>query len=131
VTWPLPRRLILWAPVALLLGYEVYLSSQSTLPSPPVEIWNLDKLEHAAYYFLMAAFTIRALRSGQGWSRGRAAAFTVAAALLYGIADEWHQSFVPRRNADPFDVAADVAGALLAALSSEAIWRRLDSRTGG
>jgi VanZ family protein len=32
---------------------------------------------------------------------------------LYGITDEFHQSFIPGRTADALDVAADVAGGLL------------------
>jgi VanZ family protein len=34
-------------------------------------------------------------------------------ASLYGVFDEWHQSFVPGRYASLTDVALDVAGAVL------------------
>ncbi len=124
------RRLLLWAPVALLLAYEVYLSSQSYLPSVPVHISNLDKLEHAGYYFLMAAFAYRALRFGHGWSRWRSALLAVFALFAYGMLDEWHQSFVPLRDSDPLDVLADVAGALIAALVSEHLWKRFETGSG-
>jgi VanZ family protein len=33
----------------------------------------------------------------------------------YGATDEWHQSFVPGRQADAADVLADALGALAAA----------------
>ena len=36
--------------------------------------------------------------------------------LLYALSDEFHQSFVPGRHPDPFDVATDLAGALVALL---------------
>jgi VanZ family protein len=35
--------------------------------------------------------------------------------LLFGMSDEWHQSFVPSRMADVWDFAADGLGALLGA----------------
>ncbi len=35
--------------------------------------------------------------------------------LLYAMSDEWHQSFVPGRSAQPMDVAVDMAGVLIAA----------------
>ncbi|HEY9677335.1 MAG TPA: VanZ family protein [Drouetiella sp.] len=34
--------------------------------------------------------------------------------LLYAATDEWHQSFVPGRSAQPQDVAVDMAGAVIA-----------------
>ena len=42
------------------------------------------------------------------------------------VTDEWHQSFVPGRTADPMDVVADVAGAALGAAAGvlAARWRR-------
>ncbi|MDH3980911.1 MAG: VanZ family protein, partial [Gammaproteobacteria bacterium] len=38
-----------------------------------------------------------------------------ALTALYGVLDEFHQSFVPGRNADVLDVLADASGALLGA----------------
>jgi VanZ family protein len=50
-----------------------------------------------------------------GWALAPAlgrAALPVAAviSLLYAISDEWHQSFVPGRDADPRDALVDAAG---------------------
>jgi VanZ family protein len=36
--------------------------------------------------------------------------------VLYGVSDEWHQSFVSGRTSDLLDVAADASGASLAAV---------------
>jgi VanZ family protein len=36
--------------------------------------------------------------------------------MLFGATDEWHQSFVIGRLADPYDWAADTLGATSAAL---------------
>ena len=51
----------------------------------------------------------------------------VLIAVAYGVTDEWHQSFVPNRHADPRDLAADAIGACAAAASVKAwdIIRRL------
>ena len=116
------RRLLLWAPPLLLLLYEIYLSSQSVLPSFPIHFSQIDKLEHAAYFFLMTTFAYRALRFGEGWGRAAAAAAISCGALAYGALDEWHQSFVPFRDVDPWDVVADTTGAIVAAIVSERLW---------
>jgi VanZ family protein len=90
------------------------LSSFSHLPGPPAGL--SDKHVHAFTFGLLAALWMRA-RSGARLraTSGRAAieGFTVAA--FWGAIDEWHQSFVPGRSADPADLAADAAGALIAA----------------
>ena len=40
--------------------------------------------------------------------------FSVLFCFFYGMSDEWHQSFVPGRDADWLDLAADTLGALIA-----------------
>jgi len=88
------------------------LSDQSHLPVPLV--FNAqDKLIHAAAYAGMACLF------WQSW-RGRVsyrllALITVLFCSLYGITDEWHQSFVPGRDASIYDWLADTAGAFLLA----------------
>ena len=36
-------------------------------------------------------------------------------ATVYGVTDEWHQSFINGRTADPLDLVADGLGAIIAA----------------
>ena len=36
--------------------------------------------------------------------------WVIALGSFYGVLDEFHQSFVPGRTADPFDVLADILG---------------------
>lgn len=66
---------------------------------------------HAVQFGLLAALWAWAL-----WPRiGRRAILAAALiSVLYAISDEYHQSFVPGRDADPFDVAVDSAGIALA-----------------
>lgn len=117
-------RVLLWAPVVLLLAFEVYLSSQSRLPDPGVSFPGIDKLGHAAYLFLTGVFAVRAARFGEGWSRRRTTALLVLAAFLWGCLDEIHQSWVPMRSVEFADVLADTVGAVLAVAFGEGILRK-------
>ena len=103
------RRLI---DVGLALGYAgliFFLSSQSSFPVPK-GIFTFDKVIHFVEYGVLAFLVARALRP---WP----AAAVVAAILssLYGLSDEFHQSFVPGRSSDGYDVVADVIGSALGA----------------
>jgi VanZ family protein len=65
----------------------------------------------------LAALVLRALTSAWHqpitWPR---AAWAAAVAAAYGIVDEWHQAFVPTRQPDVLDFAADATVACLAVL---------------
>ena len=69
---------------------------------------------HSIGYALLGALLLRALArgrvSGVTWRRAAAA---VLLASLYGISDEWHQSFVPGRSPNRFDLLVDFLGATL------------------
>lgn len=58
--------------------------------------------------------------------RGVRAAGVVLLVVLYGALDEWHQSQVPGRSADPFDVVTDGLGAAAFVL----LWRARGSGRG-
>jgi VanZ family protein len=119
------RRLLLWAPVALLLAYEFWLSGRPPSGLPPLGPWftGKDKVEHAAYFLLTGLLAVRAARFGEGWSRGKTAVYLVLGAALWGCSDEIHQSFVPGRDVEIADVLADVAGVGLAVAAGEWILR--------
>jgi VanZ family protein len=66
----------------------------------------MDKLAHLGFYAVL------------GWLVARACgkwAPAALAGLMIGVLDEWIQSGTAGRSADPFDLAADVAGAALGA----------------
>lgn len=121
------RRLVLWAPVALLLGYEFFLSAQTPggLPAFGPSFPQNDKVEHVAYFLLAGFFAVRAARFGEGWDRAKTAVFLLLFALLWGCSDEIHQSFTPGRDVEIGDALADVAGVGLAVIFGEGILRRL------
>ena len=101
----------------LLLFYCLFiywLSSQTSLKEPFDFGFELqDKLYHAGAYFIMG---LLAWRSFSHWvSCPIILAFlSIAFCSLYGISDEWHQSFVVGRQSDSTDWIADTSGAILA-----------------
>lgn len=75
-----------------------------------------DKLLHGVAYAVLGGLVAIALSRGGrlGWLRGLAA---LAIAVLYGVSDEWHQSFVPGRDTSFGDLLADTIGAAVAILA--------------
>lgn len=120
-------RFLLWAPVALLLAFEFWLSSLSPSRLPAFGPWfgDKDKVEHALYFFLTGLCAVRAARFGEGWSRGKTAVFLILLGLLWGCSDEIHQSYTPGRGVEIEDVFADTAGVALAVALGERLLRKV------
>jgi VanZ family protein len=95
------------------------------LPSLP----GLDKVAHVVVYGVLAASALYAFASysPQYDPRARAAAVFVFC-VLFGLADEYHQSFVPGRSSSGWDLLADgLGGAMVAGLW----WWRRSTRSPG
>jgi VanZ family protein len=74
----------------------------------------IRKAAHVTEFGGFSITVFRGVRRGRsGWQFNWALA-TLAIAVSYAALDEWHQSFVPLREATPRDVAIDAFGALLA-----------------
>ena len=107
------------APWLMLIGLCLLIFWQSSGPRPPQTstFSGIDKLAHAAAYALLAFLAARAFATLP--VPGQRPALLWAAALfaaLYGLSDEFHQSFVPGRSADVWDWVADLSGAIGGAL---------------
>jgi hypothetical protein len=103
-----------WAIVAGYMAAIFIVSSGPGVALPPGR--NLDKLMHAGAYAVLAALAAWALTRGR--LRSATGPVLLAAWMIgtaYGATDEWHQSFVPGRQADAADFLADALGALAAA----------------
>jgi len=74
-----------------------------------------DKLIHAAAYAMMALLAWRAWVP-QFHVKQWLGVFVVAFCSLYGVSDEYHQSFIDGRDADVWDWFADTIGASLMVL---------------
>ncbi len=120
------RRVAAWAPVVGYMALVFYLSS---LPNPLPALTHAvkDKILHGVEYAGLALLLVRALHLS-GLALGRALAVGVLVASLFGASDEWHQSFVPGRDADPLDWAADTTGALLGGAAAAAFLRARRAR---
>jgi len=98
------------------MGVIFYLSSMSgdLLPNDLPD--NSDKLVHAVLYGVLAASALRAFCRLLPGKPLLLAVVALLFCLIYGISDEWHQSFVPGRTASIWDIAADATGALVVVL---------------
>jgi VanZ family protein len=97
----------------------------SSLP-PSAVPGRFGALGHFGVYAVLGVLYLTALsRVRPVWLRVVAA---VALATLYGITDEFHQSFVPNRSVEVADVGADLAGGTVAAALALAMRRWIDRR---
>jgi VanZ family protein len=103
-----PSSLVRWGPVAALMAAIFILSHQSNLGGAGrIPDW----ITHGTAYGTLAFLTARAVGTSVRRSLLSSAA-VVLACTLYGISDEIHQSFVPGRDCDPWDVVKDLGGAI-------------------
>ena len=102
-----------WMPSLMLMAIIFILSSQSDIPGPPDPLLDriLKKSAHAIGYGMLAISYAWAL-AGSGVRQ--VVPFALCLAILYGISDEWHQTFVPNRFGSPLDVLIDTIGASIA-----------------
>jgi VanZ family protein len=107
---------VLWAAVLFLVSARPDLPGAGWLSRIP----GGDKLAHLGAYAVLGA----CLAWGQRRQRGGAPAAPGAGALLilvgalYGASDEFHQSFVPGRDASAADWIADLCGVTLGYLAA-------------
>ena len=88
----------------------------SSMSKAPIPEGMTDHQGHNIGYALLAVFMLLGLADAR-W-KGVTIGSSLSAIVLstvYGLTDEWHQSFVPGRSPAWDDVAADFAGALAGA----------------
>ncbi len=125
---PSARRSTLWRLIPP-LAYMAVVFALSHSPSPPVPraLWVLgDKTLHAIEYVPMGFLWARALRA----AGARAAGWGWLAAAGFGLTDELHQAFVPRRVPSALDLLADTVGAAVGALAWLALFWAARRRAG-
>lgn len=112
----LPRWLRDIVPLVLWLGLIFFLSNQPTLLDVEEELGSVGerifyKSAHVLAYAVLAWLWWRALSPGRQLTPASLwAAFVLT--TLYGVSDEFHQSFVPGRHARLADVFFDASGSL-------------------
>ena len=112
----LRKIVVYWLPVAALCAA---LFTQSSYPSidTGLSFPLQDKLAHMIAYGVLAALFFRAGHATwpDNLSVKQLFWISVLFAGLYGVSDELHQAFVPARQADPYDLFADLIGSFIGA----------------
>ena len=101
-------------PMLLMMGIIFFLSSVPGEDLVLPDIVNIDKLAHLAIYGLLAFSVFHAFQ-GARFNQMHPRLVPLLVILFcsaFGLSDEFHQSFVPNRSADVFDVLADSIGAV-------------------
>ncbi len=106
------RFLVFRLPALIYMGFIFWMSSgpivSDTLNSYP------DYVLHALGYSVLYLLLFWAFHEGVDVTRGRGGYWVpTVVTTLYGISDELHQYFVPGRDSEVKDVAADIAGAMI------------------
>jgi VanZ family protein len=96
----------------LLMGAVFFASGRSEVAAPQVS--GIDKVGHFVVYAWLGVLLVRipavaSLRPFGVWS-------AVVIASLYGLTDEFHQSFTPGRSVELADWITDTVGALTAVI---------------
>jgi len=81
-----------------------------------------DKILHLIEYAILGFLLMRCM--GPWRENPCTRGYCIFFGLIYGISDEFHQAFVPGREASAWDVLADMAGLMLVSLSYEKIFRK-------
>ncbi len=121
-----------WLPIVAYSAFIFYLSSGAVPGIFQLRFRSMDKLLHAGEFLVWGLLCGWAVATSFPGLSGRRLLFTVAIiGTLYGLSDELHQSLVPGRNADPWDVAADFTGSLVAGCIVCALSRRRQRANAG
>lgn len=118
-----PVSLLRMTPTLFVMGVIFFLSHTPGNAFDLPAISGLDKIYHFLVYALLAASLLWMIpcRCSFPW---RTIFFVVLFAMFYGCLDEIHQSFIPLRSPDLYDIVADGCGALSCCL----LWRFLFAR---
>ena len=104
-----------WAPPAA-WALLIFVGSSFPARTGRILFHGADKVLHVVEYGMLGYLSARAFRRTlPAWPRARLLLATALLAVAYGTTDECHQSFVPEREMEWGDLAADAAGGLAGA----------------
>ena len=112
-------------PVIFYLILIFFLSSMPGKEIPDVGLPYFDKLLHLLEYAVLGFLLMRGLKNSRLKSSNISfIAFTVIFSTLYGLSDEFHQSFVPSRDMSLLDVFFDCIGSVIGSIAYPVIANR-------
>lgn len=109
-------RLLTLSPIIVLSLAIIVFSSFPRAPLPDVGILEFDKVVHLTAFLVYGVLLQFALIGNTKLSKSKVLIATLIIGIVFAISDELHQSFVPGRDADIFDLFADTAGILISLL---------------
>lgn len=109
-----PYKLYKMVPMLIVMGTIFFLSHKTGDEIHLPEFAYSDLVAHMLIYAALAGAVLYAWKSKFKASQPvKVVCCTVIFCLLYGISDEFHQSFVPGRYVSAMDVVADTVGAII------------------
>jgi VanZ family protein len=111
------KRLLLYSAL-FWTGVILFLSLENARNMPQIDILYLDKVIHSAFHFVFTILWFLYLKKKFNSSNNfKLLFFTLIGSFILGIAIElMQQYFTTTRNADVFDILANLFGAFLAAI---------------
>jgi VanZ family protein len=111
----LRRLAVAWLPAIIWMGLIFYLSARSR----PLEQAPFPALSYVAHFceYAVLAFLFFWAQLARGSWKGKlrlSLAISFVLSAFFAASDEYHQSFVPGRDASLLDFAADAVGAAVA-----------------
>jgi VanZ family protein len=122
-------KLALWGGVLAWMGLIFFLSAESDPGAlSRFDFEGADKLAHIILYAVLGLLLWRASRFAGGRLLGaQPTLWTYIMGTVYGLSDEWHQKFVPQREADVMDLLADCIGIGLGIMAA-VVYQRAKAR---
>lgn len=111
--WTKKRLFKYWLPVVLWSGVIFMFSSLPTNRTSQI-YWQdfiVKKTAHIVEYAIFTLLLYRALKIS-GVEKKEAGVYSIILAVIYGMSDEFHQSFTPGREPTVRDVIFDTIGAV-------------------
>ena len=111
------ERMIRWLPAIAWMAFIFAMSSREQFPATPgISSSLLAVIAHLVLYGTLALLILLAVSRDERPMRSTLV-MVVALTALYGLSDEFHQSFVPGRHPSAFDLVVNTIGATLAVLA--------------
>lgn len=105
-----------WLPLVCYMGLIFYVSHQSD-PMGATRISINDKVMHFLEYIPLSYLFLRVLRRfNHGFLIKHCMMLAIVCAALYACSDEFHQMYIPLREASLLDLTADIAGSVVGVL---------------